>query len=122
VSYKYLTSGLTLFHSALVARIKEVCAFPSDSESAQIVSGMRWIGLFSPQKLAAPCSTCRNDAVTHVAGADLMASVQTCAIKSSSLVLSLYIAAHEYQTSVSLHLASSPLANHPPLCASSRTG
>ncbi|KAJ7807075.1 hypothetical protein B0H14DRAFT_3765188 [Mycena olivaceomarginata] len=36
---------------ALVARIKEVCAFPSDSESARIVSGMRWMGPFSPEKL-----------------------------------------------------------------------
>ncbi|KAJ7307741.1 hypothetical protein DFH08DRAFT_1051265 [Mycena albidolilacea] len=101
--------------NALVARIKEVCAFPSDSESARIVSGMRWMGLFSPEKLV-------NDTVTHVAGADLMASAQMCTIKSSSLVLSLYIAAHEYQTSISLHLVSSPLANHPPLGASSRTG
>ncbi|KAJ7760759.1 hypothetical protein B0H14DRAFT_3511067 [Mycena olivaceomarginata] len=53
-----------------------------------------------------------NSTVMYVAGADLMASAQTCAIKSSSLGPSLYIAAHEYQTSVSLHLVSSPLANH----------
>jgi hypothetical protein len=50
VSCTYLTSRLTLFPSALIACIKEVCAFPSDSESARIVSGMRWMGLFSPEK------------------------------------------------------------------------
>jgi spermidine synthase len=51
VSYPYLTSGLTLFHSALVARIKEVCEFPTDSESARLVFGLWWMGLFSPEKL-----------------------------------------------------------------------
>ncbi|KAF7326659.1 Saccharopine dehydrogenase [Mycena venus] len=36
---------------ALVARIQEVCAFPSDAESERIISGMRWMGLFSAEKL-----------------------------------------------------------------------
>jgi hypothetical protein len=37
--------------SALIARIKQVCNFPSDSESERIVSGLRWIGMFSAEKV-----------------------------------------------------------------------
>ncbi|KAJ7432883.1 saccharopine dehydrogenase [Mycena galericulata] len=36
---------------AIVARIKEVCAFPSEAESDRIISGMRWMGLFSADKV-----------------------------------------------------------------------
>ncbi|KAJ7755317.1 saccharopine dehydrogenase [Mycena maculata] len=36
----------------LTARIKEVCAFPSESESERIIDGMRWMGLFSREKIA----------------------------------------------------------------------
>jgi len=35
--------------STLIARIKEICKFPSVSESERIVSGLRWIGLFSTE-------------------------------------------------------------------------
>jgi hypothetical protein len=35
------------FFSTLIARIEELCNFPSVSESERIISGLRWIGLFS---------------------------------------------------------------------------
>ena len=38
-----------MFSSTLVARIKEICEFPSVSESERIISGLRWIGLFSSE-------------------------------------------------------------------------
>lgn len=37
--------------SALVDRIKSVCKFPGVSESDRIISGLRWIGLFSSEKV-----------------------------------------------------------------------
>ncbi|KAF7322752.1 Saccharopine dehydrogenase [Mycena chlorophos] len=37
--------------AALVAQIKQVCAFPSPSESERIIAGLRWIGLFSNEKV-----------------------------------------------------------------------
>jgi len=37
--------------AALVARIKQVCSFPSESESERIISGLRWIGMFSTEKV-----------------------------------------------------------------------
>ncbi|GBE85943.1 saccharopine dehydrogenase [Sparassis latifolia] len=37
--------------SALIARVKELCAFPNESESHRIISGLRWIGLFSSEKV-----------------------------------------------------------------------
>ncbi|KAJ7721687.1 hypothetical protein B0H14DRAFT_3520581 [Mycena olivaceomarginata] len=43
-------AGARREYHALIAHIKEVCAFPSDSESAWIISGMWWMGLFSPEK------------------------------------------------------------------------
>jgi spermidine synthase / saccharopine dehydrogenase (NADP+, L-glutamate-forming) len=40
------------FHfSDLISRIKELAAFPSASEEARIISGLRWIGLFSSEKV-----------------------------------------------------------------------
>ncbi|KAI0363819.1 glyceraldehyde-3-phosphate dehydrogenase-like protein [Pilatotrama ljubarskyi] len=33
--------------STLVARVKELCQFPNESESRRIISGLKWIGLFS---------------------------------------------------------------------------
>ncbi|KIP02329.1 hypothetical protein PHLGIDRAFT_32236 [Phlebiopsis gigantea 11061_1 CR5-6] len=38
--------------STLVARVQELCAFPDESEATRIVSGLRWIGLFSTAKVA----------------------------------------------------------------------
>jgi len=35
----------------LISRIKELCQFPNDSEATRIVSGLRWIGLFSSEKV-----------------------------------------------------------------------
>ncbi|PFH45620.1 hypothetical protein AMATHDRAFT_8912 [Amanita thiersii Skay4041] len=37
--------------AALVERVKEVCKFPNESESNRIISGLRWIGLFSTEKV-----------------------------------------------------------------------
>jgi len=35
--------------SSLISRIKSICKFPNESESSRIISGIRWIGLFSTQ-------------------------------------------------------------------------
>ncbi|KAI0033903.1 saccharopine dehydrogenase [Vararia minispora EC-137] len=35
---------------SLVERVKEICAFPDASEATRIISGFRWIGLFSSEK------------------------------------------------------------------------
>lgn len=37
--------------SDLVARIKEVAKFPDELEASRIVSGFRWIGFFSSEKV-----------------------------------------------------------------------
>jgi len=37
------------FDSTLIIRIKQICNFPSVSESERIISGLRWIGLFSSE-------------------------------------------------------------------------
>ncbi|KAF5317612.1 hypothetical protein D9611_014870 [Ephemerocybe angulata] len=37
--------------SVLIAKIKELATFPNESEAARITQGLRWIGLFSSEKL-----------------------------------------------------------------------
>ncbi|KIL63072.1 hypothetical protein M378DRAFT_12437 [Amanita muscaria Koide BX008] len=37
--------------TTLVERVKEICQFPNESESSRIISGLRWIGLFSNEKV-----------------------------------------------------------------------
>ncbi|KAF9031397.1 saccharopine dehydrogenase [Hymenopellis radicata] len=37
--------------STLVARIKALCQFPDESEATRIISGLKWIGLFSSEKV-----------------------------------------------------------------------
>ena len=46
----YLLTSDPLELSTLVARIHALCAFPSEAEATRILSGMRWIGLFSSEK------------------------------------------------------------------------
>jgi len=36
----------------LIARVKQICNFSSESESQRIISGLRWIGLFSTEIIA----------------------------------------------------------------------
>ncbi|KAF8629313.1 hypothetical protein AX15_003516 [Amanita polypyramis BW_CC] len=36
----------------LVSRVKEICKFPDESETTRIISGLRWIGLFSNEKVS----------------------------------------------------------------------
>lgn len=36
--------------SALVSRVKELCQFPNEAESERIISGLRWVGLFSSEQ------------------------------------------------------------------------
>ncbi|KAL8723619.1 MAG: hypothetical protein Q9181_007247 [Wetmoreana brouardii] len=36
--------------NALVSRVKELCQFPNRAESERILSGLRWIGLFSSEQ------------------------------------------------------------------------
>ncbi|KAJ7632296.1 saccharopine dehydrogenase [Roridomyces roridus] len=38
--------------ATLVARVKQVCSFPSDAESTRIISGLRWIGMFSSETVS----------------------------------------------------------------------
>jgi len=40
--------------ASLVARISALCAFPDDAEKSRIVSGLRWIGLFSQTEKVVP--------------------------------------------------------------------
>ncbi|THV02826.1 hypothetical protein K435DRAFT_852469 [Dendrothele bispora CBS 962.96] len=37
--------------SKLVEKIKSICEFPSESEASRIISGFRWIGMFSSDKV-----------------------------------------------------------------------
>ncbi|KDQ10872.1 hypothetical protein BOTBODRAFT_35823 [Botryobasidium botryosum FD-172 SS1] len=41
----------TTDESSLVDRVRQLCAFPSESEATRIISGLRWIGLFSSEKV-----------------------------------------------------------------------
>lgn len=45
-----LNSNLKIY-SDLIARIKEVAKFPDGLEASRIISGFRWIGLFSSDKV-----------------------------------------------------------------------
>ncbi|THH28928.1 hypothetical protein EUX98_g5258 [Antrodiella citrinella] len=38
--------------SAIISRIKTICAFPDEAEGTRIISGLKWIGLFSDAKVA----------------------------------------------------------------------
>ncbi|EJC99425.1 spermidine synthase [Fomitiporia mediterranea MF3/22] len=38
--------------TSLIARIDALCSFPSDAERTRIISGLRWIGLFSQEKVS----------------------------------------------------------------------
>jgi hypothetical protein len=35
----------------LVSRVKELCSFPDIAEAVRVISGLRWVGLFSPERL-----------------------------------------------------------------------
>ncbi|KAF9804524.1 hypothetical protein IEO21_09348 [Rhodonia placenta] len=61
---EWLTEGLTwaevmqktigasgASESALIARVNELCSFPDESEAHRIISGLKWIGLFSTEKV-----------------------------------------------------------------------
>jgi spermidine synthase / saccharopine dehydrogenase (NADP+, L-glutamate-forming) len=37
--------------SALISRVKELCSFPDDVEAVRVISGLRWVGLFSHDPL-----------------------------------------------------------------------
>lgn len=39
------------FYSSLVERVTSVCQFPDESEATRIISGLRWVGLFSSEKV-----------------------------------------------------------------------
>ncbi|KAK7454490.1 hypothetical protein VKT23_011244 [Stygiomarasmius scandens] len=38
--------------TTLITKIKTICSFPSESEASRIISGFRWIGMFSLQKVS----------------------------------------------------------------------
>jgi len=48
---KRATGAETASESALVSRVKELCSFPDPVEAVRIISGLRWIGLFSDELL-----------------------------------------------------------------------
>ncbi|KAJ7270718.1 saccharopine dehydrogenase [Mycena haematopus] len=52
--------------ASLVARIKEVCAFESESESKRIIDGMRWMGLFSSEKMVVRGGTLLDTLCAHL--------------------------------------------------------
>lgn len=39
------------YGSSLVSRVKVLCNFPDEAECARIISGLKWIGLFSTEKI-----------------------------------------------------------------------
>ena len=39
-------------HSTLIGRVRELYAFPDESEAQRIVAGLRWMGLFSREEQA----------------------------------------------------------------------
>jgi spermidine synthase / saccharopine dehydrogenase (NADP+, L-glutamate-forming) len=39
-----------MLNSVLVEKIKSIAKFPNESEASRIISGLRWIGLFSDDK------------------------------------------------------------------------
>ncbi|OBZ72751.1 Saccharopine dehydrogenase [NADP(+), L-glutamate-forming] [Grifola frondosa] len=41
------TGAADATESTLIARVKEVCAFPNEGESKRIIDGLKWIGFFS---------------------------------------------------------------------------
>ncbi|EPQ53793.1 saccharopine dehydrogenase [Gloeophyllum trabeum ATCC 11539] len=46
-----LTGAEEASESAVVSRVKALCNFPNESEATRIISGFRWIGLFSGEKV-----------------------------------------------------------------------
>lgn len=50
VTQKAINAG-NASESALIACIEEICCFPNESESTRIISGLRWLGLFSIEKI-----------------------------------------------------------------------
>ncbi|KAJ6590680.1 hypothetical protein DFH09DRAFT_1140025 [Mycena vulgaris] len=54
--------------AALIVRIKEVCAFPSKSESTRIIAGLRWMGMFSAEKVAVRNGTLLDTLCTRLEG------------------------------------------------------
>ncbi|KAG6821131.1 hypothetical protein H0H93_006470 [Arthromyces matolae] len=40
--------------SSLIARVQQLCSFPDDAEATRIISGLRWIGLFSQTEKVVP--------------------------------------------------------------------
>ncbi|EIM87794.1 saccharopine dehydrogenase [Stereum hirsutum FP-91666 SS1] len=45
------TGAADASESTLVAQVKSVCNFPDPTEASRIISGLRWIGLFSNEKV-----------------------------------------------------------------------
>ena len=44
--------ALTRIYSTLIARVRELAAFPDEDEAQRIITGLRWIGLFSQAEKA----------------------------------------------------------------------
>lgn len=45
---------MIVVYSTLIAKVKELVAFPTASEASRIISGLRWIGLFSDKEKVVP--------------------------------------------------------------------
>ncbi|KAG6811831.1 hypothetical protein H0H92_005628 [Tricholoma furcatifolium] len=49
-----VTGSRDSHESALVATVKQICASPDEAETTRIISGLRWIGLFSQTEKVVP--------------------------------------------------------------------
>ncbi|KAH8091818.1 saccharopine dehydrogenase [Cristinia sonorae] len=49
--FQMVTGADDATESSMVERIKAICSFPDESETTRITSGLRWIGLFSNEKV-----------------------------------------------------------------------
>ncbi|KAI0291607.1 saccharopine dehydrogenase [Multifurca ochricompacta] len=48
---KFAAGAQDASERALISRVKELCSFPDAAEAVRVISGLRWIGLFSDEQL-----------------------------------------------------------------------
>ena len=47
ITYRYVSDSIYLLRSTIISAITSRITFPSESEKTRIISGLKWIGLFS---------------------------------------------------------------------------
>ncbi|KAH8091821.1 saccharopine dehydrogenase [Cristinia sonorae] len=50
--FQKITGANDASESSIVERVKAICTFPDESETTRIISGLKWIGLFSDEKVS----------------------------------------------------------------------